>query len=68
MKDFVDKYDNAGLKTNDGTLRVTKHFQTHGKKTDTVQYVRLENHNGKTVAIRIDKLPEVIEMLRKYSN
>lgn len=66
MKDFVDKYGNKGKITDDGTLRLTAHYQTHGTKTDTIQYVRLENPNGKTVAIRIDKVTEVVKMLQEY--
>ena len=65
MKDFIDIHGNEGYKCKDGTLRVTAHYEK--KPLSDLRYVRLENHNGKTVSIRADKIVEVIGMLEQYT-
>ena len=64
MKDFIDKYGNKGKKTDDGKLRLTIHYDK--AKPSVVRYIRLADHNGRSVCISHLKINEVIAILKTY--
>lgn len=64
MKQFTDAYGNNGSMTDNGIIRVIPKKSNRGKPS----YVKILNHNGKSVCISKPILSEVIEMLSKYNN
>lgn len=62
MKNYISKYGDTGYKTDDGLLRVTTHYDKKG----VLAYIRVENHNGKTVAIKTKSIKEMVDMMSKY--
>lgn len=65
MKQYIDDYNNVGLRTDNGVIRAVIIKGSSKTNNPSGTYVKLTNPNGKSISISGNILSEVITILQE---